>query len=87
MLTPEQMREALRETEALSQHLARVHVLLARETITECRGPVTVVLDGLGAVQDVSIPGMEDTADCVLAALRAAEGRVQAGYDAFGSRI
>lgn len=85
-LTPEQMRVALREAEVLSGHIAVTHTRLAQQRITETRGPATVTLDGLGAIVDLSIAGVDqEVADCLLAALRAAEGRANEGYDAFGA--
>lgn len=87
-MTPEEMRRAAREAASLSAHLNQVHARLAEERITERRGRATVTLNGLGAIQGITITGLDhETQDCLLAALRAAEGRAQQGYEAFAGRI
>lgn len=84
MLTQQQLQMAIREAEEIGQHLGRLHVRLAEQRVTETRGPATVTLNGLGGIESLSIEGVDpEVQDCLLAALRAAEGRAQQGYDAF----
>ena len=81
----DQIRRMAQEAEGLSKHLLVVHARLSQVRITECRGAATVVLNGLGEIQDVQIEWVDQVvSDCLLAALRAAEGRAKAGYEQFG---
>jgi DNA-binding protein YbaB len=82
-MRPDQTQAIMHSAQQLDHYLAKVHARLQQVRITESRGPATVTLDGLGAVQSVEIPGLDEVADCVVAALRAAEERAQRGYDAF----
>lgn len=74
-----------REASALSRHLQTMHVMLSHVRITECRGPATVTLDGLGAIKGLEIQGVDQTVvDCVYAALLAAQVDANRGYEKYG---
>jgi len=84
-MTPEQMQRLAQEAESFNRHLMSVHARLRHLRITETRGSASVTLNGLGEICDVSIEWVDqEVQDCLLAALRAAEGRAQAGYEMFG---
>lgn len=83
-MTPEQVAAATHEVDRLNRHVMTVQARLRLVIITERRGPATVTMNGLGALQNLSIEGVDqDLTDCLIAAVRACEARAQQGYEAF----
>jgi hypothetical protein len=84
MFSEAQMRAGIAEAEALNKHLMSTTARLKVHRITETRGPASVVINGVGDVLEVHIEGVDpEVLDCVVAALRAAQGHAQQGYEAF----
>jgi DNA-binding protein YbaB len=83
-MSPQMLGLLTREADQLQRYLLGVHASLRLILITECRGPATVTMTGLGEIKSLKVNGVDEfTQDCLLAALRAAEGRAQAGYERF----
>lgn len=84
-MSPQMLGLLTRETDELQRYLLNLHASLRLSLITECRGPATVTMTGLGEIKSIKVTGVDEfTQDCLLAALRAAEGRAQQGYEKFG---
>lgn len=83
-MNPEQMRAAVREAELFNAHLMSQTQRLKMHRITEARGDVVVVLNGVGDLEDISINGVDiEVTECLIAAFRAAQINAQKGYKAF----